>query len=62
MAEHVTLLGADDVRSAGYTMQSAAEEMKRAAATIDYALERHHRFMDDWLSRFEQILNTARNP
>lgn len=56
MRDHITLLGAEQVQSAASTMRSAADEMSRAASNIDGALERHQRFMDDWLSRFEQVL------
>ncbi len=56
MAEYITLLGAEDVRSAGHSMSSAATEMKRAAGEISYALEQHHRFLDDWLMRFQDAM------
>lgn len=57
MSNYVTLMGADDVRSAGNRMASAAEEMQRAAANIDGALDRHQRFLDDWLLRFEAAID-----
>jgi hypothetical protein len=53
MSDLVHLVGADDVRSAGHTMRSAAETMSQAALNIDGALERHQRFLEDWLQRFE---------
>lgn len=56
MAEYVTLMGAEQVGTAARTMSSAASEMVRAASNIDGALERHQRFMDEWLNRLEQIL------
>lgn len=56
MADYITLLGAEDVRSAASTMSSAAREMLQAGSNIDDALRQHQRFMDDWLSRFEQVL------
>lgn len=56
MRDHITLLGTEQVQSAASTMRSAADEMSRAASNMDGALERHQRFMDDWLSRFEQVL------
>jgi hypothetical protein len=37
-------------------MSGAAEEMRRAADSIEGSLERHHRFLDDWLQRFEAVL------
>lgn len=58
MSSYVTLLGADDVSRAAGRMQSAAEEMQRAASNMDAVLERHQRFLDDWLQRFEAALST----
>lgn len=56
MDSYVTLLGAEDVRRAASNMQSAAEQISRAASNIEGSLERHHRFMDEWLQRFEEAL------
>lgn len=56
MADYVTLLGAEQVSSAGHTMREAAREMQAAANSTEWALEQHRRFMDDWLSRFEAAL------
>lgn len=53
MPDYMTLMGAEDVSRAGYSMKSAAEEMSRAAANIDDALRRHQMFMEDWLQRYE---------
>jgi len=50
----MTLLGADDVRSASHTMASAADRMQQAASSIQWAFEAHQRFMEDWLQRFQQ--------
>lgn len=61
MAEHIILIGAEDVRSAGNTMRSAAEDMRSAASTIDGAMDRQRLFLDDWLLRFETILRDHRN-
>jgi hypothetical protein len=54
--DSVILIGAEDVRSASHTMRSAADTMSSAALNIDGALERHQRFLDDWLQRFEAAL------
>lgn len=56
MADYVTLMGADDVRSAGYAMRSAADDMRSAASSIDTTFDRHQRFLDDWLQRFETAI------
>lgn len=60
MANTVTLLGAEEVSSAANRMRSAAEEMSRAAASIDMTLHAHRNFLEDWLARFEQVLRDDR--
>lgn len=50
--ENIYLVGSEDVRKAARQIQAAAEEMSRAANSIDAAFERHQRFIDDWLDRF----------
>lgn len=57
MAEFIHLIGADDVRSAGHKMQAAATDMSNAAANLEHTLHIHRIFMDEWLMRFEEILN-----
>lgn len=57
MSNYVTLVGSDGVRSAGHRIASAASEMLRAGGNIDDALERHRRWMDDWLQRFEAAID-----
>ncbi|WP_095081660.1 hypothetical protein [Mesorhizobium sophorae] len=59
MAEYMHLIGAEEVRSAGNAMSGAASEMRGAASSIDSAFERHHRFLDDWLQRFEAAMERA---
>ena len=56
MGEYITLLGADDVKSAGSRMAAAANEMQRAAASFEDTLFRHRQFMDDWLARLEFLM------
>lgn len=56
MAENVYLIGAEDVRSAASTMRSAADQMERAASSIEYSLECHRQFLNDWLSRLDGML------
>jgi len=60
MADYMTLMGADDVRSAGNTMREAASTMCRAASEIDYSLQQHQRFLDDWLQRFQAALEVLK--
>lgn len=52
----MTLLGAEDVSRAGNRMVSAAEDMQRAAVSMDDTLERNRRHMDDWLLRFDAVI------
>jgi hypothetical protein len=56
VAEYVHLIGAEDIRSAGNSMRSAADDMRSAASSIDSSFDRHQRFLDDWLQRFEAAL------
>lgn len=55
--ENVYLLGSEEVSRAGQAMRAAADDMQRAAMNIDGAFERHQRFLDDWLARFEAVMN-----
>jgi hypothetical protein len=56
MADHVTLLGAEDVAQAARTMRAAADEMQRAAIAISEAMQAQQRFLDDWLTRLDGTL------
>jgi len=57
--ENVYLIGSEDVSRAAQSMRSAADEMNRAAASIDGSLDRFQRFMDDWLQRLESAMEKA---
>ena len=59
MAGYVTLMGAEQVQSAGNRMLSAAEQMNRAASSIDESLHRHQQFLNDWLQQFATTLDEA---
>lgn len=59
MTDYITLLGAEQVQSAANTMRSAADTMGCAANNMSDVLDRNQRFMDDWLLRFETVLNTV---
>ena len=61
MQEYVTLLGAERIESAANRMASAAEDMKRAASQMDEALRTQQGFMNDWLSRLEEVLKLSRD-
>lgn len=40
MSEYVTLIGAEQVSSAGYAMRDAADQMMHAASSFDSSIER----------------------
>ncbi len=61
MADYVTLMGAEQVQRAGSAMQSAAQDMIRAADRFQGALEQNQRFMDDWLLRLRDLLEVHAN-
>ena len=44
------------VQSAGLKMRDAAADMNRAASNFEYNIDRNHRFLDDWLMRFEAVM------
>lgn len=55
--DHITLIGADDVRSAGIRMVDAAQDMKHAAGAMEDSFARQRQFMDEWLLRLEQMIH-----
>jgi len=54
--ESIHLFGAEEVANAGRAISRAAAEMTNVASSIECSLQMHQRFLDDWLSRFENIL------
>lgn len=58
MAEYIHLIGAEEVSRAANTMSSAAHEMKQAAANMDHSLMMHKTFLDDWLNRFQSVVES----
>jgi hypothetical protein len=59
MSDSVYLVGAENVRQAASTMRSAAEDMNRAATSIQEAFSQHERFLTDWLADFKQALDAS---
>lgn len=59
MADYITLMGAEEVSRASYTMQAAADKMSQAASSMVSAAEFQQRNLDDWLNRFEAVLERA---
>jgi hypothetical protein len=62
MPDYVHLIGAEDVGRAGYQIGQAADDMKRTADVMEETFRQHRLFMDDWLIRFEQALDTLLVP
>lgn len=58
MPDYVTLMGAEEVRRAAHEMTSAASAMQAAASSIEWSLQRHRQFLDNWLSQLEQVMTT----
>ncbi|KAF1008942.1 MAG: hypothetical protein GAK28_00574 [Luteibacter sp.] len=53
MADYVTLLGAEQVQSAGHCMARAAEDMQQASYSISESVDRLTRALDEHASRIE---------
>lgn len=53
MTGYITLMGAEQVQSAASRMGSAAEDIRRAAGSMDDSFQPHEQFLDEWLRRFE---------
>jgi hypothetical protein len=58
--ERVLLVGVEDVQRAANNIRGAAEQMSSAARQIYEAQETQHRFLNEWLDRFEAILKEPR--
>ena len=58
MSEYVTLLEVEDVKSAGYTMQRAAEQMSQAAGQFNADVTRLVQILDEHATRIEQAVNS----
>jgi hypothetical protein len=61
MSDYVTLMGAEQVQSAGNRMASAADDMQRAASSISDSVDRLVRALDDHAMRIERMLDGDRN-
>ena len=53
----IHLIGADDVSHAAVRMKEAAHMMSNVSSNIQLSLEAHQRFLDEWLGRFEEIMD-----
>jgi len=54
--ENINLLGSEDVLRASHNMASAANDMQRAVSHLESILELNRRTTEDWLVRFEQVV------
>lgn len=55
MSSYTTLIGAEDVSRAGYTMRDAASTMQQAASSFSNDVDRMVRALDDHASRMEAL-------
>lgn len=53
---NIYLNGSEEVQRAGSQIQSAANDMQRAASSISEIFERQRCFLDDWLYRFQAVV------
>ncbi len=60
MNEYVTLLGADDVKSAGHNISSAADTIRSAAGDLEMSVHRCRELGHELLDRLEGILREDR--
>ncbi len=56
MADYMTLIGADEVRSASRTMARAAETMSSAASTIDSAVRQQQYVLENFTREFTALV------
>jgi len=56
MSEYIHLIGADDVKSAGYTMRAAAQDMNRAADNINQSVFQMRQNLNDFLIEFGELV------
>ena len=55
MADYITLLGAEQVASAGHAMREAGNQMERAASNISGAMDRFERLIERFEAACSQI-------
>jgi uncharacterized coiled-coil DUF342 family protein len=54
--EYIHLIGTDDVKSAGYTMRAAAQDMNRAADNINQSVFQMRQNLNDFLIEFGELV------
>lgn len=55
--EFIHLTGTEDVQRAASQMSSAAHEMKNVASSIEHTFFLHQRFLEEWIQRFEAVID-----
>lgn len=56
--EGIRLIGTEEVTRAGHTILAAADSMKQTFNWQAEAMERQSLFMNEWLQRFENALQS----
>ena len=56
MTEFIHLIGSEQVSTAGHNMMRAAEVMSNVSSNMQLVFEEHQRFLDDWLRRYEEVV------
>lgn len=60
MAEHIHLVGVEQIQSAANTIRAAASEINRAANTISQALNDHERIMREFMTHIDDTIKEIR--
>ena len=55
-------MNSEEIMRAAIVMRNAADMARQATNNIDSTLERHQWFLDDWLNRFQSILEQRNVP
>lgn len=59
MSDYITLMGSEQVQSAGNAMRNAAEEMQRAASSIADSMFRLQQLTQEWTGIAQTIAEAA---
>lgn len=60
MADHIYLLGSEQVQNAGHRIAEAARTMENAANSIHESQMRQQEFMQLWLEEFKAALRESK--
>jgi hypothetical protein len=58
--ETIHLVGTESIQRAAMGMQDAAEHMANVSANLQIIFEQQQLFLDEWLNRFEAVLQAHR--